>query len=522
MKSLRFAAALGATVFVVACGGGDEGSTPATPAVPTVNVTLSPESQSVTGMEDAAETSMQFVATASSTPSTPVVADVEYDTTLFAIPDGIVANGNSYSVTLKTAADLLPGTYTGTVRFRLCKEAACNTVYPGSTKSFSYTVDVLLKDWVTFQRNAGHTGYVRAKIDAAKIAKAWEWAPAYSNSLSTIASQGSRIFVSRSNQDSTSTVAALDSTTGSVTWQQNLGSVHSFSPPAVGPGRVYVQTMITSSDINKHVIFDADTGTLRNTINFDAQWSEFQAPTPWGENFYTVGGYYGNVAYGYDGTRAVNIWRTSGTGKDIWNNETPAVDDKYVYYYNGPVLDVFDRRTGAHVKAVPDPLYAWGGYSGRGGPMITAPNRVVSFSGSYTGNSYSQPKPLTSFAIDSGTNAWRSSDVYETMPATAKGVIYIARNKPARVDALDEATGAILWSWTPPVDEEFVGNTIVTENLVFVSTNAKLYALSLDAADHAPVWSVATPGRIAITRDYTLVVKHDEDGAPALIAYRLR
>ncbi|WP_230782412.1 hypothetical protein [Sphingomonas sp. Leaf37] len=70
-----------------------------------------------------------------------------------------------------------------------------------------------------------------------------------------------------------------------------------------------------------------------------------------------------------------------------------------------------------------------------------------------------------------------------------------------------------------------IGNTILTINLVFVSTTKAIYAIPVQGSTHMPVWSVTGGGEMALTADGTLIVTGQEleYGYPwALTAYRLR
>ena len=73
-------------------------------------------------------------------------------------------------------------------------------------------------------------------------------------------------------------------------------------------------------------------------------------------------------------------------------------------------------------------------------------------------------------------------------------------------DAINEATGEVLWSWVPSGngDTSFHRNVVVTRNMVFVSTDVAVYAL--DLATRTPVWSYPKPGMLAISADRTLYI----------------
>jgi outer membrane protein assembly factor BamB len=74
------------------------------------------------------------------------------------------------------------------------------------------------------------------------------------------------------------------------------------------------------------------------------------------------------------------------------------------------------------------------------------------------------------------------------------------------LDAIDEATGKVLWSWIPSGTDStsFHRNIVVTDNLLFVGTDKAVFAL--DLATKAPVWSYPKPGMLAISAGRTLYI----------------
>lgn len=505
-----------------ACSGGGGSGSSGPPPIATLNVTLSPGSQTVKPSEDASETTLTFDALQSGTTSDPVFADVQYDHAVLVLQGNLVPGSGKYTATFKTAKDLGGNTYKGNVTFRLCRDAACGTVYPGSTQTFAYTVEVQLKDWEALQRNAAHTGYVHATFEPADFKKAWEWVPANTIDVSGVATQGATTFVSRTNSDRTHSVYALASASGTERWGYNLGTTNSISAPSIAGDQLFVSSMVMSSSNNQNVVLNATSGQYVRSMLFAAQWSTFAPPTPYAGGLYQASGYYGNVVYAYDTVTGATRWTANGKGGNIWDGETPAVDDKYVYYYSGASLDVFDRTTGALFKSMADPFFAWGGYSYYGGPILGSRGNVLAYSGSFFSANGGAAKPLVNYALASGTYSWRTADVYATMPALAKGVVYVARNDPMRLDAISEETGGVLWSWTPPAGERFLGNAIATDTLLFVSTDTNVYAVSLTGATHASVWSAATPGELAISGDSRLIVTSRGATSAKLTAYNLR
>ena len=84
-----------------------------------------------------------------------------------------------------------------------------------------------------------------------------------------------------------------------------------------------------------------------------------------------------------------------------------------------------------------------------------------------------------------------------------------------------ERDGRVLWSWALPAgDTGFHHNVVLTDNLVFVSTDRAVYALDLKT--HAPVWQYAQGGSLAISGGGILYITtgvHASDGR--LVAVKL-
>ncbi|MFV0624801.1 hypothetical protein ACBY01_12440 [Sphingomonas sp. ac-8] len=503
-------------------GGGDSGGSVTVPSpTPTLNVTLSATSQALTITEDDSGATLGFDATVQGTGSDPVLADIGYDRGQLVLVDPVVKKPNGgYQVRLRPASTLAPGSYNGSVTFRLCREAACSTVYGGSTQVFTYKLTVGLADWTTFQRNAAHTGFVNTTLNPASFAKAWEWTSEGSTGVSTIASFNGLAYAVTRDQDGTSSVRALIAATGQPRWSYNLGRISDVSAPAIGNRKVFVTTLVSSSENNAIVPIDAETGQFVGpNAPFASQWSSFLAPTPYGEGLYMSAGYYGNVVYGYDYS-ALTYWYHEASGY-IWDGQTPAVDADSVYYYSGTAIEVIDRATGALKQHLLDPFFQNSGYDYHGAPILGSNANVLAYSGHRGDGS---PSVLVNWSKTTGAYAWRSADSYSTTPAVGGGIVYLARNNPGRLDALNESSGAPQWSWTPPAGERFVGNTVATRNLVFVSTDKAVYAIPTEG-NHAPVWSGPTGGDMAITGDGMLIVRKTPEtysNPTTLVAYRLR
>jgi outer membrane protein assembly factor BamB len=518
----KFVSLCGLSLLAACSGGGSSGgggtvTGPQPPA--TLNVTLDKSAQTQTASETDTRATFSFVATYSGSSDSAVYPKISFDTGVLAQDGEITQSGKSYTVSLKSLASLGGDPRTGDVTFRLCRDTACAEVYPGSTQTFRYTLDVKLLDWEMFQRNAAHTAYVHASFDPAKITKLWDKTFTDTGSFRPVSTKGDTVFVTRKSTNAS--VYALDGATGTQRWAYDIGPVAYVGGPTVTGDQLQIVSMVTSSGNNRIVTLGAADGQFVRNMLFASQWSIFAQPTAIGRELYLASGYYGNVVYGYDLDSGATRWTANGVSGKVWDGAVTAADSQYVYYYSGS-LDVYRRSDGALVKSIADPFWVWNGYSYAGGPILGARNNAIAYSGTGMGI-YPVSFPLVSYDIDGSKVAWRTAATYSNVPALAKGLLFAASNSQGQLDAIGEDDGKVRWSWPLPVGEQFQGNMIVTDNLVFFSTNAKVYAVSLADA-HATVWSAPTPGTLAISANARLVVTpHESGGTSATItSYALR
>jgi outer membrane protein assembly factor BamB len=373
----------------------------------------------------------------------------------------------------------------------------------------------LLVDWSTFQGNAAHTGFVDAAFDYTQFVKIWSWSrpagdPEPIGGINSVATGAGKVFVTKDVYFGQASLYALDEADGTVSWTYDLGPMASEGPPAFADGGVYVP----STDSAENCVvwsLDATLGTYRFKMPSSCQWSNFFAPTVLADSvvFTSEAG----VVYRFSSADGTQKWAAPAGAYD---QTTPAIDANLVYQYGsagtGPALHVFDRSTGASVASIVDPFTTGSsGYSMFSAPMLGTMGEVISFSGTgFSGRAASsseqyESRSLVSYDVASKTIAWRSAYGYLTHPAIANGVVYAARNAPPTLDALSETDGHVLWSWSPPAaDTAFHRNIVVTQNLVFVSTDANVYAI--DLSTHQQVWSYAKPGMLAISASSTLYV----------------
>ncbi|NOT87057.1 MAG: PQQ-binding-like beta-propeller repeat protein [Lysobacter sp.] len=437
-----------------------------------------------------------------------------------------------FRVEVRVAEGLAEGTHVGYVELKTCRDEACVDEIPRGTLYVPFEVivedpaNIALGEWETFQRDAGHTGYVPATFHPRAFAYKWEWQRPTSGTayrfINAVSTAPGLVFVGDDGSGSPS-LRALRENDGSLVWQETFQNYPTLNPPAAANGKVYVAT--TGQQQTFLWAFHAATGMAVLQNSFAAQWPSVLAPTIRDGRVYTNGGYYGGGVYAFHDTAGDLQWSMFSGNDDM---TTPAVDQSRVYHYDGTALVTYDTATGLKLSSTSDPYNPGQSYSYHGAPMLGRPDSVTAFSGgAFSGYGLSSveqygTRPLINFSVANNTARWRTARTYMTQPATAKGVVYAGSNAPKSFDAIDEATGQVLWSWVPQSpDLGFHRNVVVTDNLVFVSTNRAVYAL--DLATQQPVWSYPAPGMLAISGGGTLyIVEGAREPTGRLIAIALK
>ena len=434
-----------------------------------------------------------------------------------------VNNNGNWSLALTASSSLGAGHYTGTVQLQVCGDGACTAQVGGSPLLVPYDIQVTAKPsngglttlsaqagvpaWEMFQGNASHTGSVPVTIDPAKLATRWLWtAPAPPSTVAV--ANGILYVVSRS------WLYALRESDMSVVWSHDFSdtltsspfpvSLLAVNPPSVSGGVVYITT--DAQQYSYMFAFAADSGNLLYQSQMGAQWEQYLAPTVYGGFVYNDGGGYGGM-FAFDATSGVQQFWSSLQQFDMW---TPAVDANYAYAYIGgqtantrAQLNVLDRHTGALVTQILDNDYQWDGYSMFGSPVIGAPGRVLAVN---TGNP--STNELIDFDVASRSIVWHVNGPYRGNPAYHAGVFYaltappafLGLSTPATLEARSETDGSLLWSWTAPagnVISQRETDVLLTDNLVFVSTDSATYAI--DLTTHHTAWTLPYPGHLAIS-----------------------
>lgn len=407
---------------------------------------------------------------------------------------------------------------------------------------------VVIADWQTFQGDAAHTAHVDAKYKVSDFSQAWTWTmpPGTRNWMNLVATGAGKIYVTEDAQQSH--LYALDETTGTLVWSMQFADSIETGGPAYANGLVYV-TAQTGAELSGgwgadvHVV-SAASGIETATSGVHSQMGRFFPMTPFktavyssNDDFFSVNGagsYYGTELTSFSADGSTRNWISYQPQSESYTSQSVAVDDDHVYFYRSyssggasKALVVLDRSSGTPVKEIVDARDEYTDYDYDGAPMISSPGHVIAFSNGQFLTSVSleesfHPRVLIRYDIAAGAIDWTTAAEYITAPAVSQGSVFAASNTVNRMDAIDEQTGSVQWSWPAPAGEMFIRNIVAANNLVFVSTDRAVYAI--DIATHQQAWSIAVPGALSVASlKYLLIASPARrDNAPAtLTAVRL-
>lgn len=437
----------------------------------------------------------------------------------FVTPAPVLAPRQSrYSIGVSLPTTTPAGVYSGTLSVRACMDVLCQQPYAGTTHSIAYSVTVnAMGEWETLQRTSRHDGYVPVTIDSTRFQADWTYvSPTYS--LSGVVTDANNIYFA---ERGSSSIFAKRASDGATVWRRVFTGTYgpAVNPPTISGGVVYVAT--TSQDDTWVHALRASDGLQTYQSQFSTQWADILNPTVRNGKVYVNAGTYGGVVYAFNTAGGGNAWNASG---GTYGMNTPAADDDFVYAYNGGTLNVFNAADGSLATSIgPNPAGVQEDYNAT--PMLGSTDHVLTLNGTAYGSYVN--RQLLDYSVANRAVRWMSNALYSPFPAVAKGVVYAASNETHTLDALDESTGQLLWSWKPfeQAPYTFIANVLVTDNVVFVSTNSRLYAI--DLRRRRTTWSVPTPGSVSLSASRMLFVATPSDSSsypssPARItAYRV-
>jgi outer membrane protein assembly factor BamB len=369
--------------------------------------------------------------------------------------------------------------------------------------------------WGTLQRTPRRNGYVPITIDIARYGVAWVYNSS-SYELSDVVSDGGNVYFTEPHSGSVFAKRASD---GLVVWQRVFAGTNvEVAQPTLKDGLVYVPTKTDDGSF----INALSTSDGLQTYELRTDQLAFDVTAQHGHLYVASTSF--DLIHAFDLSDGSFLWDTSG---GTFAPNTLASDNDFLYAYHGGLIKVFNPADGSLVKTIgqnSDTNYV--GY--RDTPILGSPDHVLA----YMGTTWGYERPLQDYSVANQAVRWISRRTYLNNPAVAKGVVYATSNSSKSLDALDEKTGQLLWSWTAPTPTpdglpfEFLGNVVVTDNIVLVSSDTSVYAIDLRI--HKTVWSAATPGTMSISPGRMLLVSstiitagNPSQPIPRIVAYRL-
>lgn len=506
-------------LLLAACGGGS----------PPVAGTFEPAAMEA-ALSTGDEIALGAALTLSAGNGSPAAVVLSGPAALLPMPRALTPGPDGRYALAVTVPEALPeGDHRGELIVRLCSDAACSAEQPGSPLRLPYAITVRrAPEWETHQGNAAHTGYVPLRLKAEHFHVAWAWTSTNATAgvtpfINPVATGRGLIAVTDDDWFSPQSLYVLNEADGALRWQHDFAAdLPALNPPALHNGVVFAAT--SGHEATFMHAFAAADGQLLTKSPFNAQWAHYLAPTVAGGVVYTAGGFFGGLN-AFNASDGVALWFTAGLPQI--DMHTPALDARSAYVAASGSLHVIDRASGTISYTIVDPQAGLGS-SHHGAPLLGSRGNVVTWSGdAFSGRASASTGPFEARALighdlASRSVTWRSAQHYITQPALAKGVIYAASRSPLRLAALDEATGRVLWSWTPnDGSSDFCRNVIVTDSHVFVSTSSAVHAV--DLASRTSVWSYPSPGELALSADRTLLIGEGcRESTGRLIAVRLR
>ncbi len=439
------------------------------------------------------------------------------------------ANDDAVTLNLLAVTDA-PGTYSGTVNLRLCNSYNCSDQdnLPGSPISIPYTITVNpfvplaaipsvtgLPEWETYQGNAAHTGYAPVTLDSTTFTPKWTWTFTANDgnihNISPVTSGSNKVVLAVSGYVSPASLVALNESDGSLAWQHDFGVISSASDPAVFGGRVFLVT-IGSTESSYLQAFSVTDGSPIFQTSMSSQWAHYLAP-PVKNGYVYAAGNNGSM-FAFNATTGVEKWSASVNSFDMW---TPAVDSNFVYAYTGAQysgtndnLTAFNVKDGSTAYGAGKGDFNWDGWSLGMSPVLPGDNSILLVDGI---DNFPHQNHLVLYSHDTQqqTILWEVSGAFVSNPVIASETIYVLNSANSQLEARDQTTGNVLWTWQPSNSNETmpIGNLVLTNNLVFLTTSVATYAI--DLTTHQAVWSTPHVGSLALSSNKVLYISSPSD-----------
>jgi outer membrane protein assembly factor BamB len=434
---------------------------------------------------------------------------------------------------------LAAGVYRGSVTIRFDSFSPFgDTINP---VSFNYTLTVaalngnltplsrITNDWEGFNGNGAHTGFVPLTLDPASFTRRFSRVSPDNTHVANMALADGKLFLI-SHDVSKVANAPVNPLLQGLREADNTQALRVAGSPAayyLNLAASAQQVLVTSSESSGRLLssFDSSSGALRYTHNDSysrlVSSSNVMAPTVAGGMVCANNGTDGELQC-LDAASGALLWRASlrSLVDPVYQDTAPAISDTQVLTNQNATFSAFNRANGSLVFSLPVP----GPASGSIQTTHLLNQAVVAVDANSAllldrRNNDGTARDNTLSMVDLATRKirWQAAGQFTAHPVAAQGVVYVGNQKTQALEARDVTSGALLWSWALPLqdDDGFGENLVVTNNLLFVPGKHNTYAI--DLATHQSRWSYHFAGKLALSSQGVLyILGPDQDPqAPA-------
>ena len=410
-----------------------------------------------------------------------------FDSLGFRLPDRRVrwSSGAPSIVSVDSLGRLLAGTV-GSATITASADGAAGTTIVTSISSTPSDF-TQAAEWTTFQGSFGHSGYVQATIDPARLREIWTSRPLPGAELAQATIGGGKIFLATTNLYFDQQIVALNPADGSKLWTTRFDNINTLNQPTYAAGVLYA----TSSGINSAYLFSLreTDGLIRYQVPFDGFESTSMAPTIVGNTIATPGGLGGGL-YGFDPATGAQKFFRPGTMFGTW---TPSVDAGRLYATDRGVQSI-NASDGTLVSELRDSRFT-----------VT----TLAVNGSAHAVGISDGQLFSIYAPNLSLSFVRSG--FDGMPVFGNDIYAFAGD---RVEAL-RLSGAPWFSYTlSPQCSLATRSMVLTNNLLFISCandgGLAGVTVAIDLNTRLAVWTHPVGGMLSLSAQGILYIVKDD------------
>lgn len=346
-------------------------------------------------------------------------------------------------------------------------------------------------DWVTFQGNFLHNGFVSATVNPSAARLLWRKTPFEGSEMLQPTVVGNRVFVTMTTVEDGTRLMAFDATTGATLWTFVIPEFGTMSQPTWSAGRLYVVTSDADSRSTLVALNETD-GSVIYRGPVVAGMTTTKAPAIAGTTIGVAALEEGGML-GLDRETGAQRYYRPGTVPFVsW---VPSVQDS-TFIVSDRGIQVVDARTGVTRRSLPDERLT-------PTTMVGAP--PLPFLG-ITTNGFFSAFP------SSGTDVYIEDDSFQFVPVTNGLVTVTLRGNKVEQRNID---GRVRWTFThSDVCDSEPRSIVLTRNLVFMSC-AQFdgppggETVAIDINTGLPVWSYPMGGHLALSSRGVLYITTD-------------